>query len=153
LNVGHDLVIGAWSVSPFVRWDAVRVRVDAFQEAGSSDAVAVEAQRLRSQTLSGGANVQFSVAQSWGLLLPYLRVEWSERQDRPGGQAGARLLADNSPLLIPTAGEERRHSGALAVGLTAVTQRSFSAFLDFQTGFAQQGYRIQRFGAGLRFEL
>ncbi len=153
LTAGHDVVLGAWSVSPYLRWDQVRVRVDAFQESGASDALAVGAQALRACTLSAGANLQWSVPQSWGLLLPYLRMEWSERRDRPGGEVGGRLLSDNSALLIPGAGDERSHAGSVAVGFTALTQRSFSTFVDFQTGFAQQGYRIQRLGAGLRFEL
>jgi hypothetical protein len=56
-------------------------------------------------------------------------------------------------LLIPGPGDERNRFGSFALGLTAITQRSYSLFLDFQTGFAQQGYRIQRLGAGVRFEL
>jgi outer membrane autotransporter protein len=153
LTASYDAVLGAWSLSPYLRWDQVRVQVDAFQEFGSTDVVSVGAQDLQSSTVSAGANLQASVPQSWGLLLPYIRVELSSRQDRPGGSATGRLLADNSPLLIPTPGDERNRFGAVAVGLTAITQHAWSLFVDFQTGFAQQGYRIQRLGAGLRFEL
>jgi hypothetical protein len=147
------MAVGAWSFSPYCRWDQAHVRIDAFQESGSSDALAVTAQGLGSRTLTAGANVQWSVPQPWGLWLPYLRLEMSSRQDRPSSGATGTLLSDNSALLIPSAGDERNRFGAVALGFTVVTQRATTAFVDVQTGFAQQGYRIQRIGAGLRFEL
>jgi outer membrane autotransporter protein len=153
LMAGYDLASGAWSLSPYCRWDQAHVRIDAFQESGSSDALAVTAQGLSSRTLTAGANVQWSVPQPWGLWLPYVRLEMSSRQDRPNSGATGTLLSDNSALLIPGAGDERNRFGALALGFTVVTQRATTAFFDVQTGFAQQGYRIQRLGAGLRFEL
>jgi outer membrane autotransporter protein len=153
LSAGYDFLLGAWSLSPFVQGDQILTRVDAFEESGSSDAVAVDPQRLRSSTLNVGFNVQFSSAQNWGLLLPYARVEFSQRQDRVGGDPRGRLLSDGTALLIPSPAEVNRRYGSIALGITAVTQRSLSAFVDIQSGFGHSGYRVQRFSLGLRSEL
>jgi uncharacterized protein with beta-barrel porin domain len=152
-TAGYDAAVDAWALSPYCRWDEARVRIDDFQESGSSDAVAVSAQGLSSRALTAGVNVQRTVPQPWGLLVPYLRVEMSGRQDRPHSGASGGLLSDNSALLIPGAGDQSNRFGSMALGLTVVTQQGATAFLDYQTGFAQQGYRIRRLGAGLRFEL
>jgi outer membrane autotransporter protein len=153
LSAGYDFMLGAWSISPFVQADRILTRVGAFEESGSNDASAVDSQKLRSSTLNAGFNIQFSTAQSWGLLLPYARVELSQRQDRMGGESRGRLLADGTALLIPTPAEGDRRYGSVALGITAVTQRALSAFVDIQSGFGHSGYRVQRLGLGLRYEL
>jgi outer membrane autotransporter protein len=153
LSAGYDVMLGAWSLSPFVQADQILTRVDAFEESGSSDAIAVDPQKLRSNTLNVGFNVQFSSAQNWGLLIPYARVELSQRQDRAGGEPRGRLLSDGTALLIPSPAEGSRRYGSIALGITAVTQRALSAFVDFQSGFGHSGYRAQRFSLGLRSEL
>ncbi|HZE90124.1 MAG TPA: autotransporter outer membrane beta-barrel domain-containing protein [Rhizobacter sp.] len=153
LSAGHDFVMGPWSVGPYLRWDRVTSDVDAFDETGSASAVSVGSQRTQSNTLNLGAQTQFSVPVSWGVLLPYVRAELSHRNDATRKAATATLLSDNTTLLIPTAAETSNHYGSLAVGVSGLHQRGISWFLDCESGLAQKDYRTQRFGLGLRFEL
>ncbi len=150
---GRDFVSGAWSIGPYVRWDHVISRVDAFDETGSDSALSVSAHRIRSNTLNLGAQTQLSIPVSWGLVLPHLRVELTRRKDSTQQQANATLLIDNTPVFESSGGEIDRNYGAVAVGVAGVNQGGASWFADWESTVAQQGYRARRIVLGLRFEL
>lgn len=153
LSGGRDFVMGAWTFGPYVRWDSVTSNVDAFDENGSASAVSVSSQRTRSNSLNLGAQTQLSVPVSWGIVLPYVRVEYSHRSDSTQRAAGAKLLSDNTALLVPTAVDTSGSFGSIAAGISGVNQGGMSWFADFESGLWQKGYRTQRFGLGVRFEL
>lgn len=153
LSGGRDFVIGPWSVGPYVRWDRVGSSISAFQETGSESAVAVGAQRMRSDTLNLGAQTQLSIPVSWGLVLPHVRFELTRRKDTVQQAPTATLLTDNTPLLIPASGEIDRNYGAAAIGISGIGQSGVSWFADYESTVAQQGYRARRFSLGLRVEI
>ncbi len=153
LTAGRDFLVGAWSIGPYARWDNVTSDIDAFNETGAPTAVSVSSQRTRSNTLNVGAQTQVSVPTSWGIVLPYVRLELSHRNDSHSRNPGATLLSDNTSLLIPAAVDARDNFANAAAGISGVNQGGISWFFDYETGLAQQGYRTQRFGLGLRFEL
>lgn len=150
---GRDFAIGPWSIGPYVRWDHVISRITAFEETGSDSALSVGAQRMRSNTLNLGAQTQFAIPVSWGLVLPHLRVELTRRKDSTEQGASATLLIDNSPVFEPVAAEIDRKYGAVAVGVAGVNQGGVSWFADWEATVAQQGYRARRIVLGMRFEL
>jgi len=150
---GRDFASGPWSIGPYVRWDHVISRVDAFDETGSASALSVSAHRTRSNTLNVGAQTQFSIPVSWGLVLPHVRVELTRRKDSTAQAANATLLIDNTPVFESTGAEIDRNYGAVAVGVAGVNQGGASWFADWESTVAQQGYRARRIVLGLRFEL
>lgn len=153
LSGGQDFAFGPWSIGPYVRVDSVTSDIDAFEEHGSEAAVSVGAQRTRSNTFNIGAQTQLSVPVSWGVVLPYLRLEASRRSDSTQQAATATLLSDNTALLVPSDADTRGSYGSVALGVSGVNQGGISWFADWENGIAQKGYRTQRFGFGLRFEL
>jgi outer membrane autotransporter protein len=153
LSGGYDHVHGAWTFSPYARWDTLQSRIRGFDEYGSSDAVSVGAQRMRSQSINVGLNTQYNMPQSWGVLLPFARVEFTNQRDQAPSAPSARLLSDNSPLLIPTASKDNRDFGTFAMGLNAITPHGYSFFLDYQRAFGIKGYRLEHLTLGVRFEL
>jgi len=153
LSGGRDFAHGPWSVGPYVRWDHIISRVDAFDETGSDSALSVSAHRTRSNTLNVGAQTQFSIPVSWGLVLPHVRVELTRRKDSTSQAANATLLIDNSPVFESTGAEIDRNYGSVAVGVAGVNQGGASWFADWESTVAQQGYRARRIVLGLRFEL
>ncbi|HET9642361.1 MAG TPA: autotransporter outer membrane beta-barrel domain-containing protein [Burkholderiaceae bacterium] len=153
LSAGHDIVVGAWSFSPYVRWDSVTARIHGFDEVGGVDAVSVSSQRSRSDTLNIGSQVQYSIPVSWGVVLPHARVEFTRRTDSHQNSPSARLLNGNTALLIPTSADTDRSYGNWAIGVSSITQRGVTLFCDYEAGFALQGYRSQRITVGLRSEL
>lgn len=150
---GRDFAVGAWSIGPYVRWDHVVSRITAFDETGSDSALSVSAQRMRSNTLNVGAQTQFAIPVSWGLVLPHLRVELTRRKDSTAQAASATLLIDNTPVFESVSTEIDRNYGAVAVGIAGVNQGGASWFADWESTVAQQGYRARRIVLGLRFEL
>lgn len=153
ISGGYDHVSGPWTLSPFIRWDGVTTRIAAFDESGSPAAVSVDAQRMRANSWNLGTNAQYSIPVSWGVVLPYARVEWTRRTDSGSGSASARMLSDNSALLVPSGDDKGRSYGAWAVGTSTLMQNGVSAFVDFESGFGQQGYRIRRIAAAVRIEM
>lgn len=150
---GRDFVMGPWSVGPYLRWDSISTSLNAFDEAGSPSAVSVAAQRVQSDAINLGAQTQLSIPVSWGIVLPYVRLEWAHRKDSSKQTGDITLLSDNSLLYSPTALSTTTDYGNLALGVSGVQQGGVSWFADFESGLAQQGYRSQRFSLGLRFEL
>lgn len=153
VSAGHDVLFGPASLSAFLRWDRISASIGAFEESGSADAVAVDSQRMRSDRLALGAQLQYSVPVSWGVVLPQARIEYGHRTDGVRGAAGARLLSDNSSLAIPTDAGIDRNSGVWAIGLSTTTQSGLTFYGDIESSFGLQGYRTQRYTLGLRREL
>jgi uncharacterized protein with beta-barrel porin domain len=153
LSAGHDMNFGAWSVGPYVRIDSVTSRVEAFEESGSTEAISVSRQTVRSTSYNLGAQVQTSVPVSWGLVLPYVRLEATHRTQRTRDAASASLVNGNTTVLIPNTADTSAGYGNVALGLSSVHQGGMSWYVDYETGVAQKGYRSQRLGLGLRFEL
>ncbi len=153
LAAGTDLVAGAFTVSPYLRLDTVSTHIAGFDETGGATATSIGGQSLRSNSANVGVNLQRGFPQSWGSLLPYVRLEATHRSDSSSSSATARLLADNTSLLIPTAADVSPSYGSLALGVSAVTPYGYSAFFDVQSNFGQKGYRFQHVSAGIRFEL
>lgn len=152
LSAGHDFTQGAWSVSPYVRLDGISSRIGAFDESGGTEAVSMDSQRLRSTTLTAGSQVQYSIPTSWGVVLPFIRVELTRRtesQDTPS----ARLINGGTAMLIPTSAGNDSSYGNWALGMSSITQHGMTMFVEYESGFALQGYRSQRFSLGLRHEL
>lgn len=115
--------------------------------------MSVGAQQVRSNTLNGGAQIQLSVPVSSGIVLPYVRLELTRRSDKTSQAPTATLLNGNTTLLIPTTADTSSTYGNLALGVSYLNQHGVSWFADYESGVAQKGYRSQRFGLGLRFEL
>ncbi len=153
LSAGRDFSMGAWSIGPYVRWDSITSSVDGFDETGSDSAVAVSAQRLTSRALNIGAQTQLSVPVSWGVLLPYVRLELTHRSEALQQAPTATLLSGNTTLLVPSVADASGSHGSVAVGVSGLQQGGMSWFADYETGVAQKGYRSERIGLGLRFEL
>ena len=153
LSGGRDFASGPWSIGPYLRWDHIISRVDAFDETGSDSALSVSEHRTRSNTLNLGAQTQFSIPVSWGLVLPHLRVELTRRKDSTSQAANATLLIDNTPVFESTGAEIDRNYGSVAVGVAGVNQGGASWFADWESTVAQQGYCARRIVLGLRFEL
>lgn len=153
LSAGRDLNFGAWSVGPYVRIDSITSRVAAFEESGSTEALSVSRQTVRSTSYNLGTQVQMSVPVSWGLVLPYVRVEATRRTQHTRDGASATMVNGNTTVLIPTTADTRAGYGNVALGVSSVHQGGMSWYADYERGVAQKGYRSQRVGLGLRFEL
>lgn len=153
LSAGRDVTLGAWTLGPYLRYDRISSRVNAYEESGSDAALAVGTQRLRSQSVSLGAQAQLSVPVPWGLLLPYVRAEVTHRRERAKDTPTATLVNGGGAVLIASSADTNASHGNLALGVSGVNQGGMSWFADCETGVAQKGYRTQRIGLGLRFEL
>lgn len=153
LSAGTDQTFGAWTLSPYVRLEWVRVDLDAFDESGSADALSVSQQAARSASFNVGSSLQTSIPMSWGVLLPQARLEFTHLFGLRDGGAGARLFNGNATVALPTAGAVDRQFGNAALGLSAITQGGWTVFGEAEFGFAQDGYGSSKLSLGVRHEL
>ncbi|GAB2511943.1 putative Ig domain-containing protein [Lysobacter humi (ex Lee et al. 2017)] len=74
--VGADLGDDGWKVTPYVRLDATRARLDAYTEQGDPVyALAHGEQDVDTRTGNLGLRVAFDREQAWGVLSPMFRLE------------------------------------------------------------------------------
>jgi outer membrane autotransporter protein len=145
LQWGQDFAWGSHSVAPYLRLDQVRTRL---MDATVGDTLG------RSDAASLGVQWQASVPQTWGVLLPYARLEWSEttRLRLTGTSAQAYATAQGwLPAPAPQAAD--RHQGSAAVGLSSVNAKGMSLFADYEQGIGLSNTTRWRFSAGVRQEL
>jgi outer membrane autotransporter protein len=152
VSAGRDFVFGPVTLGPYVRIDNVTSRVDAFSETGDVTAASVSAQRTRSNSFNLGAQTQMAVPVEWGIVLPFVRAEISQRRDAVKQAPTATLIDGTTPLLVPTSADTQDGFGTLAIGVSGVNTGGLSWFADLETGVGQKGYRTRRLGFGLRSE-
>ncbi|HRH18462.1 MAG TPA: autotransporter outer membrane beta-barrel domain-containing protein [Aquabacterium sp.] len=147
LQAGYDHAWGMVSVSPYARLDHLNSRLDAFSESGSQT-------KGRSQAVSLGLQGQWSLPQTWGVLLPHARLEWTQvTRWRMSGDSAQAYASDTGLMPVPHPIEVDRAYGQWALGVSGVLQRGLSLFADYDQGFAQRGVSQWRFSVGLRSEL
>lgn len=147
LQAGYDHAWGMASVSPYARLDHLNSRLDAFSESGTRTTG-------RSQAFSLGVQGQWSLPQTWGVLLPHARVEWTQvTRWRMSGDSARAYASDTGLMPVPHPIEVDRAYGQWALGVSGVLQRGLSLFADYDQVFAQRGVSQWRFSVGLRSEL
>ena len=159
VGTGYSFQSARFSYGPYGRVTFSRTRVAAFREQGnpSNSNLAVEKQRVSSLTSTLGAQVGYSVSQSWGVLVPNARLEWEHqyRDDRVrsilASFAGA-VAASPTVIPVSTTPVDRNYFN-LGLGLAAHFGVGRSALIYYQTVLGRSGQTSHAVTAELRLEL
>ena len=152
LSAGYNFHQGPVTAVPYARVEYIDAKVDGFTESGApGEALTVSEQRVKATTLSIGGQASYAISTTWGVLLPYGRVEFqhvaqSNVQTVYAGLVGALVPA----TLIPTLGQDKTF-GNFAVGATALFGHNVSAFFNYEQLFGQDDYRQQKYTLGFRY--
>jgi hypothetical protein len=139
-------------ISPYARFDAVRVFLDGYRETGS-DIWALSYDPLNDTTLSGvlGARVVYSIPMSWGILTPGGRVEYTHAFQ--GGYIQNLNYADLvaiAPGYSSTGVAMARDAVSLGLSLRAVTQGVTTWDLEYMVSTAGRQFEGQQLRASAR---
>jgi hypothetical protein len=139
-------------ISPYGRFDAVRVLLDGYREAGSG-IWALSYDPLNDTTLSGvlGARVVYSIPMSWGILTPGGRVEYTHTFQ--GGYIQNLNYADLvgiAPGYSSTGVAMARDAVSLGLSLRAVTQGMTTWDLEYMVSTAGRQFEGQQLRATAR---
>lgn len=149
LSAGHDLPVGAWTVSPYVRLDWVQSRVSRFTAASGAHTGDSTQRTL-------GMQAQTHIPMSWGVLSPHARVEWNQvmrwrlRGDTVPRDAD---LAGELSQLHPNPQAADRSYQQTGVGASALLQGGWTLYADYDRVWGLRDTRAWRMTLGVRTEL
>jgi outer membrane autotransporter protein len=150
--LGYQYFVDSLTLQPYGRVEYVDAKIDAFRESGGPDALEFGGQHYRSTVLSVGGQAHYSIAMSWGALVPYARAEYQYTAHSSADQVTAQLAgvaASNS--VLPALGVDRNY-GNIALGATALMPQGISGFFNYQHLLGKQDFREDRFTLGVRLD-
>jgi len=154
LGTGYDFRLGATTLTPYFRGEYVHIDIDSFTETGAAGLnLFIDSQRTNSFQTALGARVAHSFSTPFGVIGPYLSLEWRHEFLNDSESITARYAVDpfNTFFVIPTDNPDRDYL-ALAAGVSAVFARGISGFFNYETALALRNVSHHAIVAGLRFE-
>lgn len=152
ISAGADFNSGPLTMNPYLRVDYVNATINQFSESGGSGAVAVGDLSLKSTIATLGAQVNYAISTSWGVLMPNARLELQRLLQGDGRNVGAQLVADpNVNAQVPLETVDKNY-GNVSLGVSAVLPRGVSGFANYERLFGREGYSNSKYTIGLRFE-
>jgi outer membrane autotransporter protein len=154
LGGGMDFSSGNLTYGPYARLNYVNVSIDGYSERGADGLnLTVDDQDWESLTTTLGGQLSAALSQSWGVLVPQLRVGWVHEFQNDANTFTAFYTADprRNPLFSRTDNPDRDYA-ELGVGISAVLPNGIQAYFDYQTLLGHEYINDHLFGVGLRTE-
>lgn len=160
LSFGKNFAWNAWNFGAYVRGELSRIELDGYTENirnptgnGRGLGVQIDDRELDSRTATLGARVSYASSRSWGVLLPFARVEWVKEFEDQAQTIVSRFANDPGRTAILIQGDAADEGyGNLGLGFSAVFANGRSAFLQYERRFAQDAIDRDSLTVGGRFE-
>lgn len=152
LSAGYQFYRDALTLSPYGRIEYVMADIDAFTESGGAGALEVSSQKYSNTVLTLGGLMQYSWSQTWGVLVPYGRLELQYAAQTSSDAITAQFATiglANSPIGI-AAPDVDKTFGTVSAGVTAILPRGVSGYFNYQYLFGNDNFRSSRYTLGLR---
>jgi outer membrane autotransporter protein len=158
IGSGYDFNRVGWSFGPRLDLEYIRSKVDEFSEAsaepessGAGWATRVDAMEQTWLTLSLGGRVGYAYSADWGVLSPYLRVDWLHEFKDDSQTITAYFLDDPAGQAIEiTTDDPDRDYLRLRIGASAQFQDGLAGFIDFGTLMAHSQWQSRNLSLGIR---
>jgi len=151
---GYELRRNAWSLSPGVRVEILRARIDGYRERGAEGLdMAVQRQTVESATTALGAELAYTSGQPFGVLIPQARAEWVHEFSNHARRIETRYANDpeGTVLAVRTDDPDRNYL-RLGASVSAVFRGGTQAFIDYETLQLLNDVESHQFTAGIRLE-
>ena len=149
LSAGYDFNSGIMSVGPYGRVEYVHAKIDPYTETGTQ-ALSVGEQTTSATFLTLGAQANWAISTSWGVLQPNARLEWQYQAAGNANAITAQLVGQpSSSTSVQIAGQDKSY-GLAAVGVQFILPYSIQAYFNFETPFGKSEYNGQRYTLGVR---
>ena len=152
LSAGYQFYREALTLSPYGRIEYVTARIDSFTESGGAGALEISGQKYSNTVLTLGGLAQYSWSQTWGVLVPYGRLELQYAAQTSSDSVTAQFATiglANSPIGILGPDVDKTF-GTVSVGLTAILPRGVSGYFNYQYLFGNDNFQRSRYTLGLR---
>ena len=154
VSAGYAFNRGALALTPYGRVEYVDAKVNGFTENGDvAQALMIGEQQIKATTLSLGGSASYAISTSWGVLLPYGRLEFQYLAQSNANDVTVQIAsaASTTPALIQVVGGDKSF-GNFAAGLSALFGHGVSAFFNYQQLFGKRDVRDQLYTLGFRAE-
>lgn len=146
LGGGYDISYGQWAMTPFVQYASTTVNIDDYNESatntaapGAGYALAMDEQERDSATFTLGSDLRYTLSQEWGVLVPYVGIEFINETEDDAVIISGRFLGNVSSdaQFELSTGEIDSSYAYLSVGASAAFAGGGAAFIDIRS---LQGY-------------
>jgi outer membrane lipase/esterase len=148
---GIDFRFSNFTFAPYLRADYLTSSVDGFTEQGAA-ALQLSGQKLSSNVVTLGAQLQSSLSTGAGIFIPHLRVELQRQGQNTARAVTAQLLGSNAQVLVEQGTPIDKSFGQAGLGISAQFARGFTGFLDYEQLFGKQNFSEKRLTGGLKAE-
>jgi len=160
LGSGYDFSKGRWVIGPHIGLNFSEIIIDAYDEEGAEGLnLSLPETGVRSLTGNVGLHLSVTTTPSWGVLVPYARLDYvREFQD---DTETARVSFANDPLAMSAGGTapfdvstETTDDDYVvwSVGMHAQFIRGLAAFADYRGIAGLDDVKLSEVTLGLRFE-
>jgi outer membrane autotransporter protein len=134
LGAGYDWPLGGFTLTPYGRFEYIKLSIDAFDETGARGLnLHVDSQDADSTQSAFGIRGSYVISTGLGVLVPQASAEWIHEFANRSRNITARYVNDpqNNLIVIPTEQPDRNYF-RLSLGLSAVFQRGWSGFVNYE---------------------
>jgi len=160
LGAGYDFNQGAWSFGPRIDIEYTRSEADGFSETisnplapGGGWATSIEDTEQDWLTLQVGGKLAYTHSASWGILIPYGRLDWLHEFKGSSQTITGHFVddPDKNALEIFSDDPDRDYL-RLRIGTSAQFRNGVSVFLDYGTILSNSLWHEQTLSTGFRME-
>ncbi|WP_116364642.1 Ig-like domain-containing protein [Parahaliea mediterranea] len=158
-NAGYNFNWGGLNVDPLVRFFYLDGAVDPFSETGAGGwNLDIDEQAFESMSISAGGQISYTFLPSWGVITPYLRVEYTREFEDSAG--GVRYRFANDPLgefndtngMMIEADDPDTGYMVYGAGVAAQFIHGISGFINYQTLGSYDNLNGEILSIGARWE-
>jgi outer membrane autotransporter protein len=158
IGSGYDFNQAGWTFGPRVDLEYIRSSVDSFSESSSNPEASgagwltrVEAMDQTWLTLNLGGRVSYAYSAEWGVLIPYIRLDWLHEFKEDSQTVTAHFVNDPAGQAIEiTTDEPDRDYLRLRLGASTQFPNGLTGFMDFGTLLAHSQWSSYDISFGVR---
>ena len=152
-STGYDFNSGGLTFGPRFSVNYVRIHIDSYSETGASPFnLRFDGQTIESVTTTLGGQVMYAISTSWGVLSPFLSVDWEHEYLGNSRTVTGTVVATPSAVVAVQTSSPTRDYCNLGVGATATLKGGLSAFFRYGEVLGRSNFTDHSFNVGARLE-
>lgn len=160
LGTGFDFNKGRWVFGPHLGLNYSDILIDDFTEKGALGLnLSLPETAVRAMTGNAGLHISVATTPSWGVLVPYARVDFVREFKDSAETAKVRFANDtfdtgvvtNTPFRVTTDSPDDSYM-VWSIGAHAQFIRGFAAFVDYRSIVGLKDMELSEVTVGMRYE-
>jgi outer membrane autotransporter protein len=153
-GAGWDVAFGASTLTPYLRLDYTRTKVEGYRESGSTGyEMTYDTNRGYSTVGVAGLRYAYAASESWGVWVPQLRFEYDRELRHESRSTDSAFVLDSAGNVLDLDGDDPDRSYfRLGASVLVVVPGGWMPFVDVETLIGYQDFERHTVTLGLRRE-